>query len=74
VAPGIPPLSGEKSSPALGGRGNTHPRFVQREKQLEGKMVGGKGSASELMSFCQRAGRGVSEAVADPGWQESFNK
>lgn len=70
VAPGTPPFSGEESSPS----GNTQPRSVQGEKQLVGEGVRGEGSGSDLTSFFQRAGRGVSEAVMDTGWQESFNK
>lgn len=53
--------------------GNTQPRFVQREKQVVGEWERGR-VCVRAEEFLLGAGRGVSEVVTDPGWQESFNK
>lgn len=74
AAPGTPPFSGEESSPALG-VSRKYPAQVCPERKAAGGGKGwGEGSGPELTSFFQGAGRGVSEAVMDPGWQENFNK
>lgn len=68
-------LSSEESSLALG-MSRKYPTQVcpERKSSSQEERVRGKRSESEMTSFFQKAGRGLSEKIMDPNWQENFSK